>query len=78
MKWDENYPILFVRIDEKKKNNERQSREIMRPFHSKHCSYAFVYVYMLVQSYLQSYWYPILRIFRAVWNPSGPNTGLLY
>ena len=35
-----------------KKNNKRQSKESMILFHSKHCSYAFVYVYMLVQFYL--------------------------
>ena len=48
---DNNYPILFVWTNEKKKNNERQSKESMRPVHSKHCSYVFVYVYMFVQSY---------------------------
>ena len=40
---------MFVWIWGKKKNNKRQSKESMRPSHSKHCSHAFVYVYMLVQ-----------------------------
>ena len=44
---DKSYPISFV-WTKKKKKNKRQSKESMRPSHSKHCSYAFVYVYMLM------------------------------
>ena len=51
-KREKSYPILFVWTNKKKKNNKRQSKENMRPFDSKLCSYAFVYVYILVQSYL--------------------------
>ena len=47
IKKDESYPILSVCTNEKKKEKEKmQNKESMRPSHSKHCSYAFVYVYM--------------------------------
>ena len=51
-KEDKSYPILFVWTNEKKKRNKRQTKESMRSCHFKHYSYAFVYVYMLVQSHL--------------------------
>ena len=60
-KRDKNYLKLFVWTNENKINTKRQSKENM-PSHSKHCSYAFMYVYMLVQSYLYSYWYPINQV----------------
>ena len=49
---DKSYPILFVWTKEKKRTNKQQSKESTRPSHFKHYPYAFVYVYVLVQSYL--------------------------
>ena len=46
------FVIPYSLYEPKKKNNKMQSNESMRPSHPKHCSYAFMYVYMLVQSHL--------------------------
>ena len=54
------YPMLFVQTNEIKKRNKRQSKESMRPSYSKHCSYAFVYVYLLcifISSPIDFQWY---------------------
>jgi hypothetical protein len=50
-KWEKGYPILFVST-KMKMSKKRQGKGWRRPSHSKHCSYAFVYVFLLVQSHL--------------------------